>query len=502
MSRKLHSFSQRITRGVFIMALVNAIFVVALITLVRPILVESTTKDYVVNLSNFIREDIKYTFLVQDDVSTQSYLAEISSVPWLQSITLYSPDGELLNSVGVSNWNPSSDELTGSFNVKHIKNVAHNIDTILAKNEIGNDYVVGRIHVSIDGSSISERLNRIIYSIIGVLVLGSLFLWVLMRTYAIRATRSIRELSAGINAIQPEVKGYDPINIHPDSIEISNVQAGVNNLLRGIETNRSELENRVQERTFELASALEHNNRAESVRRSLIMNLSHDLKTPLSSIIMYLDHALEILEEDASSGVDALPALVSSRRSSVALWEEIKTLLQYSSSTDNTDNIALVSFDICHTVNRSIESINHITKGSNNNVVYRHSGTTEFVTSERLFVYILDNLLTNANKATANGVINIETSVSKAGLLTLVVHDNGVGIPIDVREHIFDKHVSIDIDNHKGPRGMGIGLSLTKFWIDQLGGTVELESDEGEFTKFVVTIKEAHMELPTIGPSQ
>lgn len=489
---KPQSLSQRITRGVLIMSIANVFFVMVLLIIVRPVLIETMSSEYITKLGSYLKNDIKFTLLVQDHESTKQYLEEVSNLPWINSISLLDNNGVVQQAIGTSNWTPTRFEFdTENTQYQELKtrgSIVHKIETIYSEETGGETVVAGLLHISVNSVEFSAKVDNALYYIITALILGSILLWYFMRTFAIKSTKTIIELNATINMIKPDSSDIKPITMLSDIIEIANVVKGVNALLSRILTNNSELENRVNDRTRELINALESNRRSDAVRRSLIMNLSHDLKTPLTSNMMYLDHAIELIEEGETLESTVLPILMKSRNSSLELRNEVRTLLQYSTSADNSENLASKEFNLADTIQSSIDSTIELCKASKNTVSYHHSGKESVNLPKQLIVYIVDNLLTNAHKACQNGMISINTDIDPHNLMTLIMHDIGIGIPLDEQEHIFEKHFQVEHIAHAGPRGMGIGLSLVRFWVDQLGGSIQVDSIEGEYTEFTVRI--------------
>ncbi|MFZ2205197.1 MAG: ATP-binding protein [Minisyncoccia bacterium] len=102
---------------------------------------------------------------------------------------------------------------------------------------------------------------------------------------------------------------------------------------------------------------------------------------------------------------------------------------------------------------------------------------------------ILQNLLTNAVKYTPeNGTIEVLIEKNIKGI-SIVVKDNGCGIPEESKIHIFSKLFRADNVKEKEPLGTGLGLYLLKSMVDKLGGKVWFESEEGKGTTFFVNLK-------------
>lgn len=489
----LLTLEQKISRGVLVITVASIALTTLLLSFVRPSLIGDLTEDYLQQLGEYVASDITYTLLVQDDVTTKEYIDSIRLFPWIRHIELMKPNGESIYSVGISDVLAKTEDFTDDNAVRRLSASSHLFRRLYIVSDEGRDETAGLLHMSIDERTFVYRVNQAFLIAVIVLLLGSLGLWYLMRYFLLRSTDNIRLLNEQINNIEPDSERNERIDLVPDTVEIANVQTGINSLLSRLDQYHQDLEQRVHERTIDLANALESRNRSEAFRRSLIMNLSHDLKTPLTANIGYLDHAMDMISDNDPRVEMISSVLMKSKRSAVLLSDEIRTLLQYSTSSDSVDPVGLEFFDVTDLVDECISSSSLLSASSNNEVVYTHDGPLEVHTSRRLIRYILDNLLTNAHKACRNGRVSVRTTVSANGNLRLLVEDNGVGIPRDERERIFENHFQSSSAMHSGPRGMGIGLSLASFWVDQLGGGISVESVPGEYSIFTATVKGGHL---------
>jgi signal transduction histidine kinase/DNA-binding response OmpR family regulator len=105
---------------------------------------------------------------------------------------------------------------------------------------------------------------------------------------------------------------------------------------------------------------------------------------------------------------------------------------------------------------------------------------------------IIYNLLSNAFKFTPKGgAVSIQMGVDADSVLSLVVSDNGIGIPAKVQSRIFKRFYQVDSSQTRAYEGSGLGLALTKELVDLLGGSISVESKEGEGSVFNVQLPAA-----------
>jgi len=102
---------------------------------------------------------------------------------------------------------------------------------------------------------------------------------------------------------------------------------------------------------------------------------------------------------------------------------------------------------------------------------------------------ILINLLSNSIKYNkeSNGIIKIRLSAQN-GYFDIAVEDNGIGIPKEKIDKIFDRFEKVNIGGLCKPRGSGIGLSLVKSMVNMHGGKICLKSKVDVGTKFIVSL--------------
>lgn len=488
--RKLQTLSSKITQTVFLIALVNVLLVFFILAIVRPALNDRLTHGYLNSLGSYVKQDIRYTLLVQDATATREYVENIRQFPWIKSISLHDANRDTIIHSGSVDWVPSVDDYTSSIHT--FGTSSHLLEVIRAASadEASMD-VIGYVHIEIDSSDLTNPVNKALIVVVAILLGGSVFFWYLTSSIAKRTTQGISAFNLYLNRVDPDNTMPEYLNMTADTVEIDNIQRGINSLVQRVGSFKETVEAEVRERTEELANALDKNKKSEAIRRSLTMNLSHELKTPLTASLGYLNHAIESLQEGGEDVSSIQSLLQRSRHSSILLSEEIRTLLQYSALGETDEPIEFTRIDVVEVVALSISSSSQLAASSGNTVVTNHDGRNRFCTSGELLRCIVQNLMTNSHRACKDGTITISTTIKDDGWLTLIAHDTGTGIPHDEREHIFEKHFSGSAAPHIGPRGMGIGLSMVRFWIDLLDGSIEVESTEGEYTRLTVRIPES-----------
>jgi signal transduction histidine kinase len=110
---------------------------------------------------------------------------------------------------------------------------------------------------------------------------------------------------------------------------------------------------------------------------------------------------------------------------------------------------------------------------------------------DRRLGQVLDNLLSNAVKfSREGGSVTVEVGAD-AGRARIVVADDGIGIPADEQGHVFSRFFRARTASELAVPGTGLGLAITRALVDQHGGTIDLDSREGEGTRVTVILPAA-----------
>jgi len=128
--------------------------------------------------------------------------------------------------------------------------------------------------------------------------------------------------------------------------------------------------------------------------------------------------------------------------------------------------------------------------GTKKLTLYTETAEAGIITSDRrMITHVLVNLVANAAKFTPEGgrVVVRAESVAGGGAV-LEVEDTGIGIPDERQAEIFVAFRQLDAGDERGYGGVGLGLALVKRLVDQLGGTVEVDSEVGRGSTFRVSL--------------
>ncbi len=226
--------------------------------------------------------------------------------------------------------------------------------------------------------------------------------------------------------------------------------------------------------------------RLETIRREFVANVSHELKTPLSSIKGYaetlLDGALED-QEHARGFVETI------HRQADHLAKLINDLLDLARIEAGKMELALVPLRIEEIIRQIIESFRPISESKRLDVDFESVPSLPPVLADQGAVrQILSNLLDNAIKFTPqDGQITVRTSI-QADHLLIEVKDSGVGISSSDLPRIFERFYRADAARPRSPESTGLGLAIVKHLVLAQGGQVWAESELGRGSTFYVTL--------------
>jgi len=242
----------------------------------------------------------------------------------------------------------------------------------------------------------------------------------------------------------------------------------------------------------ELIKAKEHAEESDRLKSAFLANMSHEIRTPMNGILGFAD----LLKEPGLTGDVQQKFIGIIEKSGKRMLNIINDIVDISKI-----EAGLMKLDINESnVNVQIEYIYTFFKpeveAKGMKLSFRNSLTTKeaFIKTDREKLYaILTNLVKNAIKYSKEGEIEIgydlvvETQCI-ASLLQFYVKDTGIGIPKNRQEAIFERFIQADIADKMARQGAGLGLTISKSYIEMLGGKIWVESDEGVGSTFYFTL--------------
>lgn len=220
----------------------------------------------------------------------------------------------------------------------------------------------------------------------------------------------------------------------------------------------------------------------EELRREFTSNISHELKTPLTSISGFA----ELIRDGFADGEDATRFagnIYSEAQRLIVLVGDIIRLTQLDGAEMPYDDGAISLTEVVQEVVERLENV-----AERAGVSINASLSDAFIRGNRMTLdEIVYNLVDNAIKyGNSGGYVNISVQNSENGAI-LTVEDNGIGIPKDKCERVFERFYRVDKSHSKNKGGTGLGLSIVKHAVAYHKGEISLKSEEGVGTKITVT---------------
>ena len=225
--------------------------------------------------------------------------------------------------------------------------------------------------------------------------------------------------------------------------------------------------------------------RLDTMQKEFVADVSHELKTPITSIMGYADTLLEG-EYDKETQDKFLNVIASEARRMARLVTDLLTLSRYD---NNKNGIRKVSFDLGDLVKKCQDKLAIEIKKKNHTV-------NSFVTADVPPVYadkddierVVLNILSNSIKYTPDGgEIKIYVGFVYNDAY-IKIFDNGIGIPEEDLSRIFERFYRVDKARTREMGGTGLGLSIAKEILDKNGGSIDIKSTVGEGTEVVIRI--------------
>ncbi|WP_115810858.1 ATP-binding protein [Flavobacterium aquicola] len=240
---------------------------------------------------------------------------------------------------------------------------------------------------------------------------------------------------------------------------------------------------------FQLEKSKERAEESDKLKSTFLANLSHEIRTPMNAIIGFSDLLLnENLSEDLK--MKYLKIINSSGKSLVSIIEDLIEMSKIDAKLIMPNykglDIDKCIYELYNTLKVTIPEDKNI-----DFYIQKSADRLEnnILTDEVKLKQIIVNLLTNAIKFTDYGHVAFGYSINKEEqLLQFRVEDTGIGISKNDLKVVFDRFRRVEDDYSISLSGLGLGLSISKAYVEMLGGEIDVESVHGGGSVFIFTI--------------
>lgn len=242
---------------------------------------------------------------------------------------------------------------------------------------------------------------------------------------------------------------------------------------------------------LDITEEINHSRELEKVTRlkdEFFTVISHELRTPLTIIYSSLQLANNIYKSEITPNIDKTLGRINQNCS--RLLKLINNILDISKAEAGFLSLNCSNFDIVHVSEYILNSVNLYAKSRGIQLVFDTNEEECMVFMDKdKYEKIFLNLLSNAIKFTSAGkqvcaVLQIEN-----GSVALSVKDEGIGIPSNKINYIFDRFAQVNSSLSRRAEGTGIGLSLVKKLVELMDGNIDVISKEGMGSEFLVEFR-------------
>jgi signal transduction histidine kinase len=238
--------------------------------------------------------------------------------------------------------------------------------------------------------------------------------------------------------------------------------------------------NEIQEKSRQLEIANKH-------KSDFLANMSHELRTPLNAIIGFSEVLMEkMFGEVNEKQLDYLKDIHESGRHLLSL---INDILDLSKIEAGRMDLEVCAFHLPTALQNALTLVRE--RAQRHGIALSLAvdpGLGEFQADERKFKQIMLNLLSNAVKFTPEGGAVAVAAGPNGTMIEISVADTGVGIAPEDQEAVFEEFKQVGRDYTKKAEGTGLGLALTRRFVELHGGAIRLQSSPGKGSTFTFTL--------------
>ncbi|MCX8010351.1 MAG: PAS domain-containing sensor histidine kinase [Ignavibacteria bacterium] len=227
---------------------------------------------------------------------------------------------------------------------------------------------------------------------------------------------------------------------------------------------------------------------ANRLRTTILANLSHEIRTPLNSIIGYSDIITQLFHESITSEDKKI---INHFKSGMNRLMKTLTQLMEISQIDSGDyQLELKPINLNETIKQVLSERIQISKNKEIETILKLDPSIKEVIADPSYLnQVLLNLIDNAYKFTKKGSVTIETfRLGESQIAFCSIKDTGVGIESKYLDHLFEPFSQEKIGFSRPFEGNGLGLTLTKKYIELMNGSITVESTKDVGSNFTFTL--------------
>lgn len=320
---------------------------------------------------------------------------------------------------------------------------------------------------------------------------------VLPRGAPLVTTARLKELASTLAVQRPE-NAFDEVRRQNDELlralseahkreeELVRVNQELEDTNRGVVALYAELDDRAS-----------HMRRADEIKTRFFSEMSHEFRTPLSSILALSGLLLDRADGDLNGEQEKQVAFI--RMSAEGLLELVNDLLDLAKIDAGKIEVRSSEFTVPSLFSAVRGMLRPLLVGSTVKLVFEDAqDTPPLFGDESKVQQILRNFISNALKFTDRGEIRVTAKLNQAAqTMTFAVADTGIGIALEDQARIFEEFTQVETPLQRQVKGTGLGLPLCRKLAGLLGGQIDLMSELGVGSTFSLTIPLSYVDAGT-----
>jgi signal transduction histidine kinase/FixJ family two-component response regulator len=367
-----------------------------------------------------------------------------------------------------------------SFQKAPVKGVTPSLEVITADVMVGG-HKTGSLSLTVRRPTLGAMLPQFIALTFALLFMGIGVALFLARGMAHRVIAPVQRLSEAMH----EVAGggsFEPIEVKAQDELFRGLTSSFNHLLGKLGEREEDLKAAMRD----LESARDAANAANVLKTQFLANMSHEIRTPLNGVL-----AMAEVMSMGELGDVQRERLGIIRQSGSLLLAVLNDVLDLSKIEAGKLGLVKEDFDVAATLRPTSETFRILAEGKGLGFDFSITEAAEgwWRGDPDRLRQIVGNLLSNAVKFTPQGTVVAAVDVNpQSGALRLVVRDTGVGIAPEKLPALFEKFTQADNSATRRFGGTGLGLAICRELTQMMGGSIDVESREGQGSTFTVEL--------------
>lgn len=333
--------------------------------------------------------------------------------------------------------------------------------------------------------ALEPQIRIMIYQVTGLTLLSMLFTSFLTWLVTGKITEPLDELTEKVRGLMKGNDTKDEDDTSENEIHL------LTNTFSAMTSRIQEYIQQLENSNTKLASLNEELKELDRMKSDLLANVSHELRTPLTSIKGYTEYILEGKLGAVTPKQEK--GLMVVQRNLDRLSKLINALLDYSLMDAERMVLTVKPFNIKLLCKQILVNLGSELEKRNLQFHIDMEDDLPLVAGDKEKLYqVLENLTINSIKFTESGgkiTISAEPLEEDGRLwIQIQVHDTGIGIPKPALQRIFDRFYQVDGTSKRKYGGMGLGLAIARSIVDAHKGRIDVESEVGLGTTFVITL--------------